>query len=286
MAYATLQEKIEETLSKQMSLSSENINVDVHDGQVTLSGIVDVLAEKVFAEEVVKGIDGVQAIDNSITIAMDRGINDKDITELVGERLDKERFDLSNISVETIDGLVTLRGQVDSIGEAMQVVKVAQSVRGAKQVVSELGLLSQSSRDDATITNNIELALSRSDQVDVRDVVTSTKHGEVYLEGWVDTQEEIEAAVALASAAKGVKKVHNRLVSSQDATQGDVYVTKQIRQLFGSHGLSAVKIWVTGGIVFMAGEVQTIDQKLKAQELARKIKGLTGIHNSIVVTVH
>lgn len=286
MSYATLQEKIEETLSKVMSLSSGNINVEERDGRVILSGIVDVLSEKVFAEEVVKGIDGVQVIDNSITIAMDRGIGDRDITELVVERLAKERFDLAHISAETVDGLVTLRGQVDSIGEALQVVKVAQSVRGVTKVVSELGLLPQASRDDATITNNIELALSRSDQVDVRDVVTSTKHGEVYLEGWVDTQEEIDAAVTIASGVKGVKKLHNRLISSQDSTQGDVYLTTQMRKLFGSHGLSAVKIWVTGGIVFMAGEVQTIDQKLKAQELARKIKGLTGIHNSIVVTVH
>jgi hyperosmotically inducible periplasmic protein len=49
-----------------LSLSALDINVDSHQGVVTLSGTVDNAAQVELAERVVKDLDGVKGIDNRL----------------------------------------------------------------------------------------------------------------------------------------------------------------------------------------------------------------------------
>ena len=53
-------------------VKKRNLDVDVTDGVVTLSGIVESEAEKKRAEELAGAIDGVVRVENELTVQRDR----------------------------------------------------------------------------------------------------------------------------------------------------------------------------------------------------------------------
>lgn len=202
---------VKKNLFNEMALSSDDIEVDVDKGKVTLMGMVDVLAEKYKAEEVVKSSIGVKAIDNSITIAMDNMLTDKEITDLVMERLEQYKR-LSKISAVSKGGTVTLHGNASCSAEAEKAIEVAATVQSVKGVQCQIKIAQEEEIDDATITNAIERAFSLSENVSPRLVNTKTENGLVILSGVVPTEEEKKEAYKIASNIKGVKKVQNKVI--------------------------------------------------------------------------
>ena len=65
--------------------------------------------------------------------------------------------------------------------------------------------------DDAALTAKVKTALLQAPDVKGTDVNVTTEKAVVQLSGFVSTQTEIERAVALARAVKGVKEVHNKM---------------------------------------------------------------------------
>jgi hyperosmotically inducible periplasmic protein len=63
--------------------------------------------------------------------------------------------------------------------------------------------------DDTTITVKVKAAFVEDKQVKASDIAVNTYNGTVQLSGFADSQGEIDRAVQLASAVRGVKEVHN-----------------------------------------------------------------------------
>lgn len=202
---------VRKNLFNEMALSSDDIDVDVEKGKVTLTGMVDVLAEKIKAEDVVKNSLGVKRVDNSLTVAIDNLLTDKEITDLVVERLEQyER--LSKIGAVSKGGTVTLHGVATCSAEAEKAVELAATVQCVKGVQCQIRIAQAVDIDDATITNAIERAFSLSEDVSPRLVNTETENGVVTIYGVVPTEEEKKEAYKIASNIKGVKKVLNKLI--------------------------------------------------------------------------
>lgn len=201
---------VKKNLVNEMALSSDDIEVEVDKGKVTIMGMVDVLAEKHKAEEVIKKTKGVKAIDNSLTIAMDNPLTDNEITDLVIERLEKyER--LNRIGAFTTGGTVSLQGDASCAAEADKAVELAASVPCVKNVQCQIKIGKEEKVDDATITNAVERAFSLSNKINPRLVNTHTEKGIVTLTGRVQSEEEIEETYQIASNIKGVKKVVKKI---------------------------------------------------------------------------
>jgi hyperosmotically inducible periplasmic protein len=66
--------------------------------------------------------------------------------------------------------------------------------------------------DDATITTKVKSALLKEDDVKSFDIKVETFNGTVQLSGFVDSQWQIDKAVQVASAVKGVQSVKNDLI--------------------------------------------------------------------------
>jgi hyperosmotically inducible protein len=64
---------------------------------------------------------------------------------------------------------------------------------------------------DSAIDARIEIALVHSPSVDARQIDVQTYHGQVTLEGTVDTAAMKRQAERIARAAPGVRRVENRL---------------------------------------------------------------------------
>lgn len=280
-----LQEEITLMLQEKMYLSSDDINVEVRGGNVELSGMVDVLAEKQFAEKLIRRNPQVKHIDNSLTVALDNPVDDKEITAEVEAKLQQYRVDLGHVGVKTRGGVVRLVGRTASLAEEEAAVAAAESVYGVRAVVSELEVGEANYQDDATITNLIEDAFVRSDRIKAADIFTRTKGGIVTLLGWVDDPGTADYAYQLAAQVDGVKGVRNKLNIRRPAHDADAAATQNLRAILGSRGLPNVKVFVVDDIAYLTGWVASPDQRQEAEDLIHQAKVVKGISNGIAVTV-
>ena len=153
--------KAEATLLFNGNLNSFDINTDVQNGKVILTGKVDNSVDKKLAEELVANIDGVTDVDNQLTIveehdseAMDGDDMDMDyatgkltdakIATVVKTRLlmdsDISGFD---IDVDVEQGNVTLTGTVDSDAERDLAVEIAKNATDVTDVEDNLKVVQQ-----------------------------------------------------------------------------------------------------------------------------------------------
>lgn len=285
-------ETIKAALARHMRLSALDIKVETKGDTVFLSGVVDVLAEKLFAEDIVRRVSGVRKVENGLTIAQDGTISDKDIEAEVSASIQKEPR-LASVGVKVDKGIVHLEGKVETLADEDLARRLAAKVRGVRDVVSRLQVNAEHPVDDATITNRVETAFSRDRRVNADAIFTRTERGVVYLNGWVETTQMKEAATRIASGVEGVREVVNNLLVEEEQTEGDVYLTNVIRQAVAHSpdvGLQQVGVFVVQGWAYLTGEVDSIDQKEVAEEIVRQINdnigGIVGLSNDITVRVH
>ncbi|MDU0352984.1 BON domain-containing protein [Paraglaciecola aquimarina] len=143
--------KAESTLLFNGNLNSFDINTDVKNGTVILTGKVDTSVDKALAEELVASLDGVTDVENNLTIvSADRDNEDsevmQDLKDSKVETVVKTRLLFESevsgmdIEVEVNKGVVTLMGKVDSDSERELALAIAENTDDVTQVVDKLQL--------------------------------------------------------------------------------------------------------------------------------------------------
>lgn len=198
---------IKDQLEEDMQGSAMDINVTCRDGSVQLSGIVDVLAEKKFAEEVARGVDGVRRVENAITICMDGQFTDKHMEKEIRNNLftSESRDKVGRVGIKVYDGVASLVGHTRTLKDAHLAMAIASKVRGVKDVVNNINITTVGDFDDVTINNTIHQRLNNN------DITCDVNKGVVHLMGFVNSKSEVEFARETAMDVEGVKKVRNRL---------------------------------------------------------------------------
>lgn len=127
-------------------------------------------------------------------------------TKLIEDPITKAR----KIDVDTVNGVVTLTGLVDSEEEIQRAVAIAQSVPGVKRVVNNLrvgkrGIKSYLS--DKEITAKIKAKFIADPEIKAFSIDVDTVNGVVTLTGIVDREEQKRRAVEIAKGVEGVREV-------------------------------------------------------------------------------
>ena len=96
-----------------------SVNVETQKGMVYLRGKVESAAAKSAAEEVTRGIEGVQAVRNELQVVPESAkkmveAKDDDITKQVKAKLNADAK-LKSLDVRTDNGVVTLQGKLPTI---------------------------------------------------------------------------------------------------------------------------------------------------------------------------
>lgn len=129
-----IEREVETALALDPATEHWEIDALVSDGQVTLRGSVESLAEKSLATRVAKGVRGVRGVENDIVIDFPVDRTDQDIAHDVTELLRWNTIvDAGAIEVEVEDDVVTLSGQVDSLYEKQLAERLAE-VTGVHEV--------------------------------------------------------------------------------------------------------------------------------------------------------
>jgi hyperosmotically inducible periplasmic protein len=143
-----------------------------------------------------------------------------------------DRIKGGQVSVETVQGAVSLRGKVDSDDAKAAAASVAQAVEGVKSVRNDLQVVRPGDRkaikaSDKDITHQVEGRLSKDAHLKKVDVRTDA--GAVILTGSVSSIGASARASELARGVPGVRMVKNELTydsAKRDGPRASAVVTK------------------------------------------------------------
>jgi osmotically-inducible protein OsmY len=141
---------------------------------------------------------------------------------------------------------------------------------------------------DEQIQKDVLAELKWDARVQPNEIGVAVKDGVVTLTGWVDSYTKKWAAEEAAHRVRGVKAVANdievRLLSSSERTDADI-AAAAVRALEWDAFVSVDKLDVTvsKGWVTLRGDVEWQFQKEDAERVVRRLSGVKGVTNLIVV---
>lgn len=126
----------------------------------------------------------------------------------------------SDITVETMNGEVTLRGTVPSYPQYLAAEAAARRVTDVRNLHNHLEVMLPSGdyRDDQTLTTTANDALTLNDIVRV-GVQAAAANGDIILTGMVRGRSERTAAELLVAGLTGVRSVKNNIQIRADVDQ-------------------------------------------------------------------
>jgi osmotically-inducible protein OsmY len=146
---ATITASVKSKLLWSANTNGLEIDVDTLNGKVTLNGTAPSAASKDLAARMARNTDGVRAVDNRLTVDASKpatgadaavvdaeeAVTDSWITTKVKSTFAYSRWvDANDIEVTTNDGVVVLKGEVESGTEKDLAAELAQNVRGVRKV--------------------------------------------------------------------------------------------------------------------------------------------------------
>ncbi|MBU4517996.1 MAG: BON domain-containing protein [Gammaproteobacteria bacterium] len=145
--------------------------------------------------------------------------------------------------------------------------------------------------DDAVITSGVKSALLADDLVKSFDLQVETRKGTVQLSGFVDSQAQIDQALAITRSVAGVTEVENAVtLKGTPSTVGtkidDATVTGRVKTaLLADPDIKSFDISVVTfkGEVQLTGFVNSQAQIDLASQLASAAEGATSVKNELQV---
>lgn len=232
-----IREAINDALLWDPRVNSFNVTPHVSNAHVTLRGEVDNLKAKRAAAQDARNTTGVSYVANRIKVRTDDQIGDETIEQNVRDALKRDAFvEKFDITVDAINGVVDLYGEVDSYFEKSRADEVASRVNGVLSVDNNLVVdddlyvydpyLDEPyvydydwydyepdytlRRSDANIKEEIEDELWWSPFVDSDDIDISVTNGVATLTGTADSYSERRIAAENALEG-GAVQVHNEI---------------------------------------------------------------------------
>lgn len=124
---------------------SRSVNVDTHDGIITLSGRVPTQEQKALAEQKTRELAGVRSVKSFLQVvspAEEKQIkrSDKEVKAAVKFAIDNDAaLKTSDVSVKNVnDGVVLLKGEAATVSALLRAIELADRTPGVRRVGSEV----------------------------------------------------------------------------------------------------------------------------------------------------
>ncbi len=165
--------------------------------------------------------------------------------------------------------------------------------------------------DDAMLTARIKARMTADGRISPSRVHVDTLNGDVMLRGETPTQEEKDAAEEVARKVEGVRIVSNQIIVNpavagtgvpsgeeikrqaekavSDVGQGvkkgaeDAFLLGEIKARLAAAGYSDVAVGVERGVVTLKGEASNEKDRIAAEAIVEKIKGVEKVNNQLSV---
>lgn len=207
---AHVQQDIIAELKWDPSIDATHIQVEVIDGDVTLTGHVSNQAEKLNVERSIKRVSGVNSAAIDLTIFMQDSVKKSDI-EITFRAINLLQWmtycDECDIEVTVENAWVTLAGEVDCKYQEDEILKTIGHLVGVAGIDNKISIKQVASTHD--IKADIEQALQRHLEAGADHILINVRMGEVTLSGTVESWLDATLALEAASSTRGVWNVQN-----------------------------------------------------------------------------
>jgi hyperosmotically inducible periplasmic protein len=217
------------------------------------------------------------------------------------------------IDVKTSDGVVTVKGFVETPAAHDRALQIARSTNGVKQVNDEI-LIGQSPKtfespravatggelpvgstaapiDDSRVTSSIQARFFLDPTVKARQIEVTSQNGVVTLNGEVASEAERGQALTLARNGAGVQRVEDNLTVNAALNQAaaasapaaapvqdDATVVADLKsKLAADRELRTVGVNVKDGVAELRGTVPSPAARQRALDVARQSNGVTQV---------
>lgn len=290
---AELSGRVRAALARDAQVKTDDVQVSVEDGAVTLLGTVDAPYERARASARVAQLEGVRRVDNRLTVAVDQYLSDKDLLQRVQTALLADPHPaVRQVGARIHRGVVTLVGRVDSLEDERHALRVARGVKGVREVVSALkiGQIDPTHQpvpvvDDAALLSQASAAVAEAG-VTIFENRSYVRDGVLHLRGLVRDRSDLARALAAAQRVPGLQAVRLELALQADPSSRDPdeALAGRVIQAFSWDGrVSPAQVVPTAseGVVVLSGQVDSIEDHDAAIEIAAKVPGVRGVLDSV-----
>ncbi|MBD3165340.1 BON domain-containing protein [bacterium] len=293
----TIRENVRDALIYDPATDSWEIEADVKDHVVTLTGDVESWQEAQLAEKVVAGIAGVKDVVNNIAVDYVENRPDREIRQEIEEALawDK-RIDAALVEVNVNNSKVNLDGIVGSLAEKREATKTAWVMGVEKVDNSDLKVESWAREDrfrkdkyvdkgEEEVEAAVRMALKHHPRVNHENITVDMDDGIATLSGTVDNVGSKRAAVETARNTVGVWSVKD-FIAVRPSTPDDTQIRERIENAMEADATVEsyeIDVEVNEGDVKLSGLVDTYYEKMEAEEVAANTYGVVEINNNIKV---
>jgi hyperosmotically inducible periplasmic protein len=203
------------------SLVRDDIAVHASAGVVTLTGMVVEDSDRTLAEETARDTAGVRSVINTLKIKGEQPSEHSDawVTMKVKTVLAfHKHVSASATEVDTVGGVVTLKGKADTEAQKDLTTEYARDVEGVKEVDNQQTVSGEKPHetvgakiDDASITARIKSSLLFHRSTHAVATKVKTRNGVVTLRGEARNAAEKDMVGRLAGDTEGVQRVDNRM---------------------------------------------------------------------------
>jgi osmotically-inducible protein OsmY len=311
------------------AIRGRSIDVDTTRGIVTLRGTLPDEETEQRAISLAMAVEGVGGVDDRLAVAPETqadtptgtaGRDDEGIepawitTKIQAQYFISPEIKPWNIDVTTAsNGVVTLRGQVDTPRDKAEAVRIARETEGVARVEDRLRVKGEltspaditapeesATPPDPWITAKIQAKYFLDDEVKSRDIDVDTREGTITLRGTVATDAQRRQAVALARSTDGVRSVTDNLqvrpetappaleaVRTLGQAARDARLTTTLQsKFFLDPQVKSLRIDVETrkGVVTLSGTVPTAAASEQAERIARETNGVERVVNRLRVS--
>jgi osmotically-inducible protein OsmY len=202
----------------------QNVTIAVHEGNVRLTGQVEVYADKEDADRRAHHVHHVKGVDNDIEVAgggpaspqSDQALRDKLARALSYDRVGYGTTAFNSITIGVQNGVVTLGGTVYGPTDKDSAISLVSNTPGVRDVVDDIQVAPVSPMDDRlriqlarTIYGTPQLQKYALDPA--KPIRITVINGHVTLTGVVDNKMDKDVANIRANTVPGVFSVNNQL---------------------------------------------------------------------------
>ncbi len=293
-----IMEVIEDEIENDPGVSLNDVDIEVNNGVVTMTGSVRSALAAERAARVAETVRGVRMVENRITVEPYVLRSDEQIQNDIKQALLKDPATESfEVNVTVSDNVATLGGTVQSWQEKMLAEKIAKSVKGIKNVENNIDVNYVEERADTEIQQSIESALERDVLVDDALIEVQVNDGRVKLTGTVGSASEKTQAISDAWVS-GVTAVDAAGLEvekwARDRTFREGKYAKrseeEIREAVETALAANPRVFsfnvrpvVNDDVVILRGEVNNLKAKRAAADEAREVIGVNRVKNRLKV---
>lgn len=178
-----------------------------------------------------------------------------------------EGLDPASIHVETNQGSAVLSGTVDNLLRAERALRVAQSIKGVREVVDNLSATPLAPRPDSKIKKDIEESFRMNSVLANSNIHVAVEDQKAVLTGTVNSFAEKALAKEIAKRIRGLSGLEMAIHVNGTEKRMDQDIRKNIQQILRTDAWlhdDPIEVRVRGGRAVISGTVGSPAEQIRA----------------------